>query len=243
MAHQQRSPFDIVEHEFMKISSGDGGLCLDGNAVGHGLPKRPIPLDELRCILLHPSISFDARDAALTELVRRAQSQGGPWTTGVIGVVLPGVRSRVGHIARACPPRAHDIEAEALVGLLDGIARCDKGRERVASTLVWSAVRAAHGFVKSECAQQSEITIDAAPVEPHWPWNHPDLVLARAVEAEVISMEEARMIGATYVEGMTLKSYSQHIDVNYETCKKRQQRAVERLVGWLVQATVSPKQA
>jgi hypothetical protein len=84
-------------------------LTLDGRAVGHGLPARPIPLDALRGLLLHPSVSFETRDAALTWLVGRAQTDGGRWVVGLAGVLLPGIGRRVYPLCRAFPRLAHDL--------------------------------------------------------------------------------------------------------------------------------------
>jgi hypothetical protein len=44
-----------VASAFGMLTTGPGPLSLDGAAVGHGLPRRPIPLNELRAILLRPS--------------------------------------------------------------------------------------------------------------------------------------------------------------------------------------------
>ncbi len=65
-------PFDRVETSFRLLTTGPRPLALDGRQVGHGLPARPIPLDELRARLLHPSTSFAARDAAMAVLLARA---------------------------------------------------------------------------------------------------------------------------------------------------------------------------
>ena len=86
-----------------------------------GLPDRPIPLDELRSMLLHPSVGFDTRDTALTWLVGRAQTEGGAWLVGLAGVLLPGIGRRVYPLCRAYPRLAHDLEAEALAGLLQAV--------------------------------------------------------------------------------------------------------------------------
>jgi hypothetical protein len=51
---------------------------------------RLIPLDELRGLLLHPSVGFDARDAALSWLVAWAQREGGAWLVGLAGVLFAG---------------------------------------------------------------------------------------------------------------------------------------------------------
>jgi hypothetical protein len=51
-----------------------------------------IPLDELGAMLLHPSTPYWARDRAVRLLFERSRRLGGPWTVGLAGVVLPGMR-------------------------------------------------------------------------------------------------------------------------------------------------------
>src|SRR5579875_1632352 len=88
------SPFDTLEKAFDLLVSGPRPLALDGTGIA-GLPDRPIPLDELKARLLHPSTPFPARDVIVGELVSRAKAQGGAWTIGVAGVLLPGLRRAV----------------------------------------------------------------------------------------------------------------------------------------------------
>ena len=71
-------PLAVLDRSFRLLVCEPAPLALDGFAVD-GLPDRPIPLDVLRSMLLHPSVGFDTRDTALTWLVGRAQTEGGPW--------------------------------------------------------------------------------------------------------------------------------------------------------------------
>lgn len=51
-------------------------------------------------MLLHPSVAYPVRDAALGALVARAKAEGGRWSVGIAGVLLPGIhRSAVPHMA------------------------------------------------------------------------------------------------------------------------------------------------
>jgi hypothetical protein len=141
------SPLDVLETTFRLLTTGPDPLALDGHTLGCGLPARPIPLDELRSILLHPSTSFPARDAALGELVRRAQTHGGAWTVGLAGVLLPGLRRVAGHLAREFPGDTADIDAEVLTGFLEALAKLHlhPGRRRIAAHLLWGAFNRASG--------------------------------------------------------------------------------------------------
>ena len=120
-------PLAVLDRSFRLLVCEPAPLALDGFAVD-GLPDRPIPLDELRGMLLHPSVGFDTRDTALTWLVGRAQTEGGAWLVGLAGVLLPGIGRRVYPLCRAFPRLAHDLEAEALAGLLQAVQGWRWGR-------------------------------------------------------------------------------------------------------------------
>jgi hypothetical protein len=47
VARRDPSPYDTLETAFGLLTSGPDPLSLDGRLVGHGLPPRLIPLDEL----------------------------------------------------------------------------------------------------------------------------------------------------------------------------------------------------
>src|SRR5438034_6760015 len=87
----EASPFAALEQTFALLSAEPRPLALDGTGV-EGLPDRAIPLTELRARLLHPSAPYATRDAALGALISRARSEGGAWTLGLAGVLLPGMR-------------------------------------------------------------------------------------------------------------------------------------------------------
>jgi hypothetical protein len=120
-------PFEVLDRSFRLLVGEPAPLALDGFAVD-GLPDRPIPLDELRSMLLHPSVGFDTRDTALTWLIGRAQAEGGAWLVGLAGVLLPGIGRRVYPLCRAFPRLAHDLEAEALAGLVQAVGGGGAGR-------------------------------------------------------------------------------------------------------------------
>ena len=65
---------------------------------------------------------------------------------------LPGIGRRVYPLCRAFPRLAHDLEAEALVGLLQAVRGWRLGEDRVATRLVWAAARGAHRLLRRESA-------------------------------------------------------------------------------------------
>jgi hypothetical protein len=227
-------PLAVLDRSFRLLVCAPAPLSLDGHAVGHGLPARPIPLDALRSLLLHPSVDFDARDAALSWLVGRAQAEGGAWLVGLAGVLLPGIGRRVYPLCRAFPRLAHDVEAEALVGLLQAVQTWRLGEDRVATRLVWAAARGAHRLLRRETAlARREASVGLRLEPPPRPPAHGELLLAQAVRARVLSRADAELIAATRLQEIPLRQLAGRWDTGYEALRKRRYRAEAALARWL----------
>jgi DNA-directed RNA polymerase specialized sigma24 family protein len=227
-------PFAVLDRSFRLLVCEPAPLALDGAAVGHGLPPRPIPLDKLRGLLLHPSVDFDVRDAALSWLVGRAQADGEAWLVGLAGVLLPGVGRRVYPLCRAYPRLAQDLEAEALAGLFQAVKGWPCGQDRVATRLVWAATRAAHRLLRRELAvAEREAGVGLELEAPARPAVHGELVLEEAVAAGVVSRRDAELIAASRIEEMPVRELAQRWGVGYEALRKRRQRAEGSLADWL----------
>jgi hypothetical protein len=78
---------DEIEQRFQLLCAGPQPLSVDGTEIGHGLPRRLIPLPELAAILMHPSCGFEARDAVWRLLVERARTGDAAWVVGAVGVL------------------------------------------------------------------------------------------------------------------------------------------------------------
>jgi hypothetical protein len=227
-------PFDTLETVFTVLCAEPSPLALEAGAV-LGLPRRAIPLTELRGILLHPSTSHTVRDAALGELLRRAQAEGERWTIGLAGVLLYGLRRAVTPLCIACPGKAADIEAEAIAGVLEAIAVTNPSRRRLASRLTWLARNQAKELVTHEFAEtRARPFHDAASAAPAWSDHHPDLVLLKAVIAEVLEPEDAALIGETRLGLMTVSEAAQGLGISTSAAYERRRQAEAKLVAWLV---------
>jgi len=226
------SPFDTLEKTFDLLVTGPKPLALDGAGIP-GLPDRMIPLGELKAMLLHPSMPFDVRDAVVDELVARSRSEGGAWTVGLAGVLLPGLRRAAWPLVQACPGKAVDIEAEALVAFLAAVARCEPGRPRLASRLCWLARIGAARLLQSELAERARPDSEPVSAAPPRPWGHPDLVLDKAVRAGVIGAADAELIGATRIGDVDLADVANALGIGYKACHQRRRRAESALVEWL----------
>lgn len=233
------SPFDALEKAFRLLASGPRPLCLDGTEVP-GLPDRQIPLVELRAMLLHPSVGFAVRDAALGVLVARAQAEGGGWSVGVTGVLLPGLRRVVFPLFEAYPTKGADLEAEALCAFLTALARCQPERARLASWLCWRARIGAARVLRAELAERAGPGATPVSAAPPRPWGHPDFVLAKVVAAGVISAQDAELIRATRLEQESLAEVAGRLGISYQSCQKRRARAEATLAEHLRSDWYSP---
>ena len=226
------SPFDTLEKTFDLLVTGPNPLTLDGTSLD-GLPDRAIPLGELKAMLLHPSVSFDVRDAVVDALVARSRAKGGAWTVGLAGVLLPGLRRAVWPLVQACPGKAADIEAETLAAFLAAVACSEPGRARLASRLCWLARIGADRLLRAEVAERARPGTDPVSAAPRRPWGHPDLVLERAVRAGVIGAADAELIGATRIGDVELADVANVLGISYKACHQRRRRAESALVEWL----------
>src|SRR5438128_1183994 len=82
-ADHQPGALDVLDTSFRLLVTGPSPLAIDGAVLGHGLPARLIPLGELRRLLLARTTTYGARDAAVSELLRRARGGGGAWAVGL----------------------------------------------------------------------------------------------------------------------------------------------------------------
>ena len=64
---------------------------------------------------------------------------------------------------------------------------------------------------------------------PHPPWGHPDIILADAVAAGILSLDEARLIGATRLERLQVKDIAAWLGELPNTVAGRRRRAEQRL--------------
>lgn len=227
------SPLDMLEASLRLLCAGPRPLALDGRELGPPFPRRPIPLTELTGMLLHPATPYLARDRAARALLRRAQHHGGDWTVGLIGVLLPGLRAALGPMARAYPSAAEELEADALVELVEVIRDFDASSERVASRLLWRAAQRARRRLVREQADAEQFETDGPVFDPEESIAHPERVLARAVKAGAIEQDEADLIAETRLGGQSVVAWATAAGERDGTVRMRRMRAERKLVDWI----------
>jgi hypothetical protein len=231
MDHHTASPepFDAAETAFGLLCAGPAPLALDAATVASGLPGRLVPLDQLRVLLLHPATSARARNQVWAELVRRAHTGNPAWVIGLAGIAMPGLRRAAGSLAGAWHGDPADLQAEILTGFLAAVRALDlDDLESVplASRLIWAAWRAGqeHACATAGWAARRR---DLAGWRdgPDLPWGHPDLVLAAAVREQILTRDQAELIGRNRLEGVPLSQIAAETGISHSALCNRRKKA------------------
>lgn len=210
-------------------------LALDGRVLGHGLPARPIPLDELRDLLLaERGDDFLLRDAVWRELVHRAQTAGPQWVIGAVGLALPALVRFAADLAVGHRDQAEDLDSEVLAGFLTALRAADPAGERLCATLCWAGFRAG---VDARAASREYLLVDdldrLGSRDPLLPYGHPDLLLARAVALGVVDADDAALIEHTRLAGYPLEELADDAGLSAPMLRMRRLRAERALVAAL----------
>ena len=229
-------PFDVAATAFRLLTTGPGPLSVDGAALGGGLPARPIALSELAAILMHPSCGYAASDRAWRLLIERARTDGPAWVVGAVGVALPGLRPAAYRLRGF----SGDVQAELLTAFVAALRGMKLAGPRVAQRLLSATFTAARAALRTDHERPKtpvELPVSAPTA------GHPDLVLARAIRAGVISSAEAELIGATRLEDVAVAGYAQRLGKAAKAVYKARDRAEERLVAAIRAGVLSDEDA
>jgi len=224
---------DAADAAFRLLTAGPRPLAVHASRLARGLPDRPVPLDELRVLLLHPATSTAVRNTVWAELVRRARTRGPEWVIGLTGIALPGLRRAVASLAGAYRGDPADLQSEVLTGFLAavrGLDLDDLEQVPLASRLCWAAFRAgrALAFADAGYAARRRDLDDHSGI-PERPWGHPDFVLAAAVRNRVLTRAQAELIGRNRLEGVALAQIAGELGVSHAALCNRRKRAEKAL--------------
>jgi hypothetical protein len=229
-------PFDVAANSFWLLTVGPEPLSIDGAALGGGLPARRIALSELASILMHPSCGYTTSDRVWRLLIEQARTGGPAWVVGAAGVALPGLRQgayRLRHYSG-------DVQAELLTAFVAALRTVKPGGAKVAQRLLSATFTAARAALRADEPRTTapvELPVSAPTA------GHPDVVLTRAVTAGVITADEAELIGATRLEGVSVAGYAEPVGRGYWAVAKERSRAEERLVAAIRAGVLSDEDA
>jgi hypothetical protein len=228
-------PFEAAESAFALLCAGPQPLALHASRVAAGLPDRPVPLDELRVLLLHPSAGARTRNRVWAELVRRARAGDPAWIIGLAGVAMPGLRRAAGNLAAAYGGDPADLQAEILAGFLAAVRALDLDdldQVPLASRLCWAAWRAGQQHACADAGWAGRRRDLAAWRDgPDLPWGHPDLVLAAAVRQGILTAGQAALIGRNRLEGVPLSQIAAETGISHSALCNRRKKAEKAITG------------
>ncbi|WP_433221880.1 hypothetical protein ACQP00_21930 [Dactylosporangium sp. CS-047395] len=223
------SPLAAAGRAFDLLVQHPTHVVFDGRDVA-GLPDEVLPLGRLRTLLLDAQTGPEVRDAVWRALVVRARRDGPAWVVAAVGIALPGLRRMAGLLAFGWHGDTHDLDAELLVGFVERLTSIDLEPPRVVGRLIGAGVRAARRARDAEADAYMVRANAVDPIAPVQPWDHPDLVLVRAVAAGVIDVDEARLIAATRLEDVTLAETAARMGIAASTASLWRQKAERRLL-------------
>lgn len=226
-------PFDVAAIAFRLLTTGPGPLSVDGATLGGGLPARRIALSELAAILMHPSCGYTTSDRVWRLLISRSRTEGPAWVVGAAGVALPGLRQAAYRLRHY----SGDVQAELLTAFVAASRTVKPGGAKVAQRLLSATFGAARAALHA-----GEPIRTMAPVQAT-ATGHPDMVLARAVAAGVITAAEAELVGGTRLEGVSVGGYAQRLGKSPKAVYKARDRAEERLVAAIHSGGLSDEDA
>ncbi|HZN74377.1 MAG TPA: hypothetical protein VFC00_22140 [Micromonosporaceae bacterium] len=224
------SPLDAADRAFHLLVQPPTHVGFDGRGFP-GLPDEILPLDGLRDLLLSPASSVEVRDAVWRELVTRARRDGPAWVVATVGVAMPGLRRVAGMLATGWHSDADDLDAELIVGFVARLKTIDLEVPRVCGRLIDAGLRAARKARDADSDAQLIHADAVGPIAPIHPWDHPELVLARAVAAAVIDADEANLIAATRLGNTTLAQVASRLGIPASTAGGWRARAEQRLAA------------
>jgi len=225
-------PLDTARSAFTWLVTGPDPVSVEGRLFP-GLPHRPVPLNELRERLLRRRCGQVTRDAVWAHLVLRSRTEGATWTLGCVGVALPALTTIAATLTVRFAGDPSDIHAAVLTGFVTELARVDLRKPRVMLRLRWAAYRAGHGALREALDAPVPSGNRFRSTEPAPAWGHPDFVLARAVAENVITADEAELIGSTRLEDHPLATAAAQRGISYAAAAQARRRAEHRLAAYL----------
>jgi hypothetical protein len=130
------TPFALLEDTFQLLGAPPHPLAVDGEQLGHGLPRRQISILELRVLVTAPAASGDLQRTVIGAVLDRIHRQRATWVVVLGGLLLPGLQCLAEQLTISAQRRADEIEAELLTCLLTATHRPPHQAHRFAMYLL-----------------------------------------------------------------------------------------------------------
>ncbi|KAA9159484.1 hypothetical protein FPZ12_020360 [Amycolatopsis acidicola] len=223
---------DTARDAFGWLVTGPNPMAVDGTRF-EGLPRRPVPLDELRDRLMSKQCPRRTRDDVWAHLVLQSRARGGAWTVACVGMALPSLAASARWLGARYRGDRADAHAAVLAGFVQALATVDLADPGIVVRLHFAARRAGQAALEESLDAPPPVDSEFHSTAPRPPYGHPDLVLARAVAEGVLTPTEADLISATRLGDVPLTDWGAKHQSEYWATYKVRRRAEHRLASWL----------
>lgn len=221
-------------------------LVLDCDTLGEGLglPAGTRTLAQLRDWMLDNPTAHEGRDQVWREVLTRATGTGpqaGAWLIGAVGLAMPALLSHARTLGDGFRGDPDDLDADILTGFLAALrGDLDVSRPAPYARLTFAAWRAGHDTRRHEdtYVPTPDVPAPAGPREPRNPSHHTDLLVARAVELQLIDACDAAAFIEVNLAGQPTEYVAQEMGISTDCLRMRLVRASAILAdalgqGWL----------
>ncbi|MFF4960943.1 hypothetical protein ACFY2Z_28540 [Streptomyces sp. NPDC001222] len=237
-----RSPLAELEQAFLALTQGVEPLTFPAHLVCDEPDRAAWPVDRIRTHLAHPSTRAELREQTWREVIRRARDLGEPWDVVAVAMTVPVLRRMLARLARPAHLERAEVEQEALAAVATALRTVELGAERLDRELFSAADRAVHRLVyaahrrASRETGQAEAHLDHLCSTPRVEHGEPEdelTVLARAVQARVVDVAEARLIARTRLEGEPMSRLAAERGVSVRQLYRHRSAAEQHLAAHL----------
>ncbi|MFD7706993.1 hypothetical protein [Streptomyces sp. NPDC059786] len=237
-----RSPLGELDQAFLALAHRAEPLTMPAHLVCDTPDRAVWPVDRVRTHLAHPSTRPELREQTWREVIRRAHGLGEPWDVVALAMTVPVLRRMLARLARPVHLERAEVEQEALAAVATALHTVDPGDERLDRELFSAADRAVHRLVHAAHRRAArEIVPAAAHLDQLCSVPQADLgepvdeltVLARAVQARVVDVTEARLIARTRLDGEPMQHLAVERGVSLRQLYRHRGAAEQHLAAHL----------
>lgn len=237
-----RSPLMELEQAFLSLAQRVDPLTMPARLVCDEPDRDAWPVDLIRTHLAHPSTRPELRERTWREVIRRARTLGAPWDVVAVAMSVPVLRRMLARLARPAHLDRTEVEQEALAGVAAALCTVDLDGEQQDRELFRAADRAVHRLVyaaQQSCLRERALEVElAGTAGAMFACEESEsvdefTVLAQALRTGVVSVDEARLIARTRLNGEHMKVLAAERGVSWRQLYRHRSAAEEHLTGYL----------
>jgi hypothetical protein len=233
--------FTPIAVEFTALTHRPEPLALDCTRWADlGLPARVVDLYELREWIMSHRWAVAAHNAIWQEVIGYARTDQ-RWMTGALGLALPGLRALAGDLTRGWRGDPADIEQEIICAFIRAIhTDIEPVRGSIYIALRKEAERAATAIKYTDSRYVPVANLEQlCGAAPRVPWQHPDLIVGRAVDLGILEHSDAVVFVCTRLDRIPIEYLADALDVDVDVLRQRRTRAKQALAAALADGTLS----